>query len=128
MPSRSATPGRKFSTTTSARAAIRRATATPAGCWRSTTIARLLRLNCTQTGPSPPRNGGPIRRALSPRGASTFTTSAPRSPSTWVQSGPETTVVKSNTRMPASGPRGAAPISTFMRHKLLPERARFLLQ
>ena len=64
-----------------------------------------------------------MRRALSPRGASTFTTSAPRSPSTWVQSGPETTVVKSNTRMPASGPRGAAPISTFMATNYSPNRA-----
>src|SRR5215471_11165461 len=47
---------------------------------------------------------GPIQRQLSPSGASTLMTSAPMSPSVWVANGPSTTVVRSITRMPASGP------------------------
>ncbi len=47
---------------------------------------------------------GPMRRSESPSGASIFTTSAPSSASNRVADGPITTVVRSSTRTPASGP------------------------
>src|SRR5215472_6422922 len=47
---------------------------------------------------------GPIQRQLSPSGDSTLITSAPMSPRICVANGPSTTVVRSITRMPASGP------------------------
>src|SRR5262249_30341131 len=53
------------------------------------------------------RKGGPSRRAASPRGGSILTTSAPRSPRIWAQKGPATTIEKSTTATPCSGPIGA---------------------
>jgi hypothetical protein len=44
---------------------------------------------------------------LSPAGLSTFTTSAPKSPSSCVAEGPITTVVRSSTRTPRNGPVAA---------------------
>ena len=52
---------------------------------------------------------GRLRRVGSPmRGSSTFTTSAPRSASTSVAHGPANILVRSITRMPASGGAGVA--------------------
>src|SRR5262245_48814436 len=53
---------------------------------------------------------GPSLRVVSPSGGSTLITSAPRSPSIWVASGPRTTVVESRMRTPASGPAIAAAL------------------
>ena len=46
----------------------------------------------------------PLARIKSPSRLSSLITSAPKSPSIWVASGPSTTEVKSSTRTPASGP------------------------
>jgi len=54
--------------------------------------------------PMPLSPCGPIQRQLSPSGASILITSAPMSPSVCVANGPSTTVVRSMTRIPASGP------------------------
>src|SRR5262245_26829124 len=54
-------------------------------------------------GSVPGRNGG-SRRATSPAGCSTFTTSAPKSASRQPHIGPAQVVVASSTRTPASGP------------------------
>ena len=47
---------------------------------------------------------GPSGRIGSPSGGSTLITSAPMSPRICVATGPNTALVKSTTRMPASGP------------------------
>src|SRR4051812_17137257 len=52
---------------------------------------------------------GPQARATSPVGGSTLITSAPRSASSIVQNGPDSTWVRSTTRSPASGPVTAPP-------------------
>src|SRR5260370_34286433 len=61
---------------------------------------------------------------MSPRGASILIASAPRSARIWVASGPRTTVVRSSTLMPASGPGFAAPTpapgSCIVRSSTLP--------
>ena len=55
----------------------------------SATMLRLLRLIPRKAADSPSMNGGPMRRASSPPlGFSTFTTSAPMSPSVMAQYGP----------------------------------------
>src|SRR5205085_9864165 len=47
---------------------------------------------------------GSVERLRSPApGRSTFTISAPKSPSTWVAQGPSWTCVRSSTRRPSSG-------------------------
>src|SRR3989441_9839136 len=57
-----------------------------------------------KTALSRPQKGGPHARASSPRpGRSTLTTSAPMSPSGWVQNGPATFWVRSTTTIPSSG-------------------------
>src|SRR2546428_604128 len=57
-----------------------------------------------KTALSWPQKGGPHARASSPRpGRSTLTTSAPMSPSVWVQNGPATFWVRSTTTIPSSG-------------------------
>src|SRR5260370_37345225 len=64
----------------------------------------LLRLRLRKTALSPPTNGGPILRALSPPGGSTLITSAPASPSCIEQNGPHSPCVTSTTRNPARLP------------------------
>ena len=71
-------------------------------------MPRLLRWNCRNSAPSgaPPPAGstnGPIVRSQSPEGGSSFTTSAPRSPSCIAQSAPEMPCETSTTRRPSSG-------------------------
>src|SRR5262245_5678051 len=71
---------------------------------RSSARLFLLRFNATKTALSRAQNGGPHARASSPRpGRSTFTTSAPISPSVCVQNGPATFCVRSATTIPSSG-------------------------
>ena len=104
-------PGRKFSITTSLCAARRRNSARPASPCRSSARLRLLRftVSCMNEsgGSEPGRNGGE-RRAISPAGCSTFTTSAPKSASRQPHIGPAQVVVASSTRTPASGPGAVA--------------------
>src|SRR3954471_18902424 len=85
---------------TSARTALR-----PSSCLRSSTMLRLLRLVCRNIAPMPMFRAGRMKRVESPCGGSTLTTSAPNSPRICVAYGPMTTVVRSRTRTPASGPR-----------------------
>src|SRR5437667_4991177 len=94
------TPGRKFSTTTSAVATSRRATSTPRGDFKSRTMLFLPAFNCPKLVLAPCRSGGRVR-IMSPSGASILTTSAPRSASIRPQCGPAIVVVKSSTRRPA---------------------------
>src|SRR5258706_12029358 len=94
-------------TMTSARPIRRRSTAAPAGCLRSSTTERLLRLTARWIELMPGWRATPAARAMSPSGGSILITSAPRSPRIWVASGPSTTAVRSMTVTPASGPAGA---------------------
>src|SRR6266508_3855339 len=97
-------PGRKFSTTTSARMARSRAAPLPPAVDRSRTTDRLFLLSERKYAASSPRNGGPHRLVSSPLpGRSTFTTSAPRSARVMVASGPARTREKSTTRTPERG-------------------------
>ena len=59
----------------------------------------------------PSCTAGPTQRMESPPGASILTMSAPRSPRICVADGPMMTVVRSSTRTPCSGPRGAVSFS-----------------
>src|SRR5437660_1487766 len=69
-------PGRRFSTTTSARSASRRKTLFPSGAFRSSASERLLRLSRMKLDDSPSRKGAVSRTLSPPRGFSTLTTSA----------------------------------------------------
>ncbi len=55
-----------------------------------------------------PAVGAAWERVGSPRGLSTFTTSAPRSASSMPLTAPAIQIVMSTTRMPASGPGGGS--------------------
>src|SRR5579862_2994405 len=100
------TPGRKFSTRTSACSHSRRNTACPAGVVRSINTDRLLRLRFWGSDPPrSPRWGWPI-----------CTTSAPRSASCRVQVGPDRAAVRSITRMPARGPEASTSGASRTRH------------
>ena len=103
-PRRSATPGRKFWTKTSAPATSRINTSNAAGLFRSRAIDRLLRLLLRNDAVNPARRLPPARVASPPSGASTLITSAPWSARIIVASGPETFDVRSTTRYPCSGP------------------------
>src|SRR5918999_1718919 len=73
-----------------------------AGCLRSNASPRLLRLRLRKIGFSP-STGISFPREMSPTSfRSTLITSAPKSPRTWVQTGPISTWVKSRTRIPSS--------------------------
>src|SRR3954453_1780096 len=101
---RRATPGRKFSVSTSAAATRRCRVATPPGCLRSSATLRLLRLTARNAcSPIPGRVWSPVP------GGSTLTTSAPMSPSTCPQNGPAITWQSSMTRTPSSAPFTAPP-------------------
>src|SRR3990167_7982259 len=103
-PSRAAGWGRKLCMNTSAVRTRRISAACPAGCLRSRTRLRLLRLQPRKNEAMPAWCAGPSWRVVSPSGDSILTTSAPRSPSVWLASGPRITVVASRMRTPSSGP------------------------
>src|SRR5436190_20513236 len=70
---------------------------------RSSASPRLLRLRLRKIGFSP-STGNSLPREMSPTSfRSTLITSAPKSPSTWVQTGPISTWLKSRTRISSSG-------------------------
>jgi len=103
---------RMFSTTTSAHPTSARRTAAPSGVATSATTLRLLRLMPTKKPLSPARCS-PRRRASSPAGGSSLTTSAPRSPSSDVPYGPAIIEAISSTRTPASGAVTDATVVSF---------------
>src|SRR6266566_4039867 len=115
-PSRSATPGRKFSTTTSARRASSNARRAPSGCWRSTAIPRLFRLIAANVALMPsPRHA----RRSSPRpGRSTLMTSAPRSAMSVAQYGPAMTRERSRTWIPSSIVQVRATVEEALRRRV----------
>ena len=93
--------GRRLSTTTSAHPSSPSRTCRPSGVVRSTAMLRLLRFTPTNTPLSSPRRG-PIRRVSSPAGGSSFTTSAPMSPSSVAAYGPASIDAASSTLMPSN--------------------------
>src|SRR3954453_16747154 len=97
------TPGRKFSTTTSAVTTRRRTASTAGGVLRSRTMLFFPALSCPKLVLAPLRSGGRVR-IMSPSGASILITSAPRSANSRVQCGPAIVVVKSSTRTRSSAP------------------------
>ena len=105
-PSRSITPGRKFSISTSAWATSRSTRARSAGCLRSAAKLSLLRLMVWKStlSPSISRFAMERRRPRSPPcGRSILTTRAPRSASRRAQEGPARNWLKSRTSRPARG-------------------------
>src|SRR3954469_4561930 len=106
MPRRFFTSGRKFSTTTSAFAAIFLSTATPSGDFRFSVIERLLRCRFWKSEPS---RGPPIPSpSLMCSGISILMQFAPQSASCRTQVGPARTRVRSSTvkRLSAVEARG----------------------
>lgn len=103
-PMRSATPGQKFCTKTSAVAASLRSTTRPATVLRSITAERFERLLWRNEAETLPRRLAPARVWSPPPGASTLMMSAPWSPNIMVASGPEIIEVRSRTRMESSDP------------------------
>lgn len=92
MPSRCATPGRKFSTTTSACRASFCAFSRPSSVFRSRTTLFLPRFHWIDPGAS---------RNFSPPGGSTLMTSAPKSDITMVATPPARPLLKSRTVIPS---------------------------
>src|SRR2546423_935030 len=112
QPSRSSTPGRKPSMSTSARAQSRRKSAGPSRAFRSMAMLRLPRFSASNC------SGSPRRRSPS-AASSILTTSAPRSTSKSVAYGPGYRRVRSTTRTPASGPGMAGAPEGGLPHHLL---------
>src|SRR5580704_7997911 len=105
-------PGRKLSTTTSARLARARTTSCPDPVFRSTAMLLLFLFAERKTPLSPLHSGGLHDRVSSPpSGNSTFTTSAPRSARSIVQNGPARLRVRSTTRMPRRASDGRVLIA-----------------
>src|SRR6056297_3502588 len=106
-PSRSITPGRKFSTSTSARATSRFSASFPRGSLRFSVIDFLPAFCARKLIPIPleeSSGSAPRLRARSPRPTdSTLITSVPRCASWWQAKGPASTFVRSSTRTPESG-------------------------
>src|SRR5213083_1918584 len=101
-PSRSITPARKLSTSTSARRARSRNTSRPSARFRSSTSERLPRFQPTKPKAAK-RNGSPSADSI-------FSTSAPRSASSMGQNGPAMKLARSRTRMPSRHSRGGGPL------------------
>src|SRR5438552_3477358 len=118
-------PGRRFSTTTSARRIRRRNTSLPSRDLRSSARERLFRFRRTKLDDSPSRNGAVVRTWSPPSGFSIFTTSAPRSASCSVQKGAAMKLPTSMTRMPANADSGmGAPLSEEPRADAGPDEQR----
>src|SRR5487761_114228 len=128
-------PGRKFSIRKSALATSSRRTCCPSGCLRSSVMLFLLRATTGHQRDFPWAFSRPHCRMGAPWvGGSTFTTSAPRSPSSWPQKGPARSVPSSITRRSERGPclnsiplapirrsdaRGRGPRGPFAESRLL---------
>src|SRR6266700_1870335 len=103
-PSLSIAPGRKFATTTSDFAMRRSAASRPSSDFRSSTRLRWLRLASMKKVLTPLRKvSAPAQwRSHAPAGASTLTTSAPRSARCWTAAGPRRNCVNAALRTPSS--------------------------
>src|SRR6266581_4108891 len=103
-PSLSIAPGRKFATTTSDFAMRRSAASWPSSDFRSRTRLRWLRLASMKKVLTPLRKvSAPAQwRSHAPAGASTFTTSAPRSARCCTAAGPRRNCVNAAMRTPSS--------------------------
>ncbi|MNS86839.1 hypothetical protein D3C72_1207540 [compost metagenome] len=101
-PSLSMTPGRLFSTTTSASRISRRASAASPASFRLRVTDCLFRFSEAKFSENPLEIGGHWR-SVSPSGDSTLITSAPMSASSMPQNGPAATVQNSTTLTPFSG-------------------------
>src|SRR6185295_7825265 len=102
-------PGRKFSSTTSAPSQRRIATRWPSASRRFSVTDRLLRARIDHHSEWSLWRRRPQSRIASPRGgASIFTTSAPKSPSSVPTYGPASSCPNSTTRRPWSGPSASA--------------------
>src|SRR3954469_22052649 len=101
-------PGRKFSSTTSADSHRRIAIAWPSASRRLSVTERLLRARIDHHSEWSLWRRRPQSRIASPDpGASIFTTSAPKSPSSVPTYGPASSWPNSITRRPVSGPSGS---------------------
>src|ERR1700733_6450617 len=100
-PSRLVTPGRMFSTTTSACSASRSRISRPCSLFRFSVMARLLRCRFWKSEPSRRPTSSPA--SPSSGGGSTRITSAPQSASVRTQEGPARAKVRSITLKRASG-------------------------
>src|SRR6185503_123083 len=88
--------------------------------FKSRTTERLLRLTLRKIAPMPGWRNGHACRITSPSGGSTLTTSAPKSARICVAYGPITTVVRSRTRTPVSGPAMLFRLDVGELHQLAP--------
>ena len=122
-PSRSASPGRRLWTNTSARSTSRRTASRPRSSASDTASERLPAFTARNIALSPFQNGGPHARPSSPvSGRSTFTTSAPRAPRISAQYGPAIEVVTSTTRIPVErAKRHRAIIAPAARMRRMPD-------
>src|SRR5581483_9548384 len=102
-PSRSSTPGPKFSTSTSARLINSPRMRLPRSALMLRVMLRLLQLSIVKYRLSTPGKSRSCVRVMSPRpGISTLITSAPSQARIWVQLGPDCTWVMSRTRTPVN--------------------------
>src|SRR5277367_3168166 len=99
-------PGRKFCTSTSERVISLRMIFAASGRFRSSDSDRLPRFVETNRAENSPEVliDCRLRRVISPPSGSILITSAPWSARNAVANGPETTLVKSSTLTPVSGP------------------------
>src|SRR3954469_10922681 len=112
-------PGRKFSRTTSADSHRRIAIAWPAGSRRLSVTERLLRARIDHHSEWSLWRRRPQSRIASPApGASIFTTSAPKSPSSVPTYGPASSWPNSIARSPVSGPSPSAGMTRPARPSL----------
>src|SRR3954471_20137286 len=101
-PSRSITPGPKFSTTTSERSTSLRKISLPSSDFMLRVRLRLLQLSIVKYSESTSGRSRSWERVTSPLpGCSILMTSAPIQASSWVQTGPACTCVMSMTRTPS---------------------------
>src|SRR3954471_1932804 len=123
IPSLSSTPGRKFSSTTSAPSTRSQKISRSSAFLRSSVMPRLLRFHSMNGAPSPSTKGG-APRIESPWGLSILITSAPMSASCMPQKGPDRCVVRSRTTSPSSAiMRSLSQKLLEMRHGVQPLRA-----
>src|SRR3972149_8322340 len=114
-PSRSITPGRKFSTRTSDFLARDRTIPLPRGCCRFTVTLFFPRFTLKKYELTSLTKGKFFREVSPPSGFSTLITSAPKSERSIVQNGPAKAQVISRTLTFSKGPAINTPLSTESR-------------
>src|SRR3954451_5897860 len=126
-PSRSMTPGPKFSTTTSERSTSLRKISLPSSDFMLRVSDRLLQLSIVKYSESTSGRSRSWVRVTSPRpGCSILMTSAPIQASSCVQTGPACTCVMSTTRTPSRAFATAIRTPSLLVHRLVhgPRRER----